>query len=63
MAAFRCSMCERDLSPHCARDGHGNPRCGWWTCTNQACTAAWFDVSRGILVHKDGRVERLGATG
>lgn len=57
---IECSQCQRDLKPHCPR---GNNACGWWTCTNHTCDAKRFDLSRGILVHTDGRSERLGATG
>lgn len=53
--SLRCNLCERDLKPHCA-DEH----CDWWTCSNRACEARTYDVARGILVHEDGQVERLG---
>lgn len=53
--SLRCNLCERDLKPHCA-DEH----CEWWTCSNRACEARTYDVARGILVHEDGQVERLG---
>lgn len=65
MSAFRCSLCERDLKRHCAvpstEKDQGRETCGWWRCANQACTANLYDVHRGILVHHDGRVERLGS--
>lgn len=65
MAAFRCSLCERDLARHCpvppTDKDQGRETCGWWKCTNQACTASTYDITRGILVHADGRREQLGA--
>lgn len=49
-----CSECNRDLRPHC-QDG----RCDWWKCGNRACEAAVYDVRRGRLLRRDGRVEAL----
>lgn len=56
MAAFRCSLCEDSVRPHCP-DG----RCGWWTCGNDKCDAVRYDVWFGWMLRKDGTVERLGA--
>lgn len=65
MAAFRCSLCERDLVRHCpvpaTEKDQDRETCGWWKCTNLNCTAATYDVTRGILVHRDGHREQLGA--
>lgn len=55
MAAFRCSLCERDVKPHCPEG-----RCDWWICTNRACDAERYDVRHGLLLHSDGSIERLG---
>lgn len=48
-----CTQCDRDLRPHC-------PNCGWLTCTNRTCDAHLYDIHRGILLHADGHVDRLG---
>lgn len=56
-AGFRCSQCERDLRAHCPEG-----RCNWWRCTNRTCDAATYDVTRGILIHVDGRREQLGSS-
>jgi hypothetical protein len=52
-----CSLCDRQLMAHC--DGV----CDWYACTNHACSARFYDVRRGILLHVGGSVERLGTTG
>lgn len=57
MTVLTCSQCGRDLKPHC-RPGAA---CDWLRCTNRTCDARYFDVHRGILLHEDGQVERLGA--
>lgn len=60
MTVLTCSLCQRDLAPHCRKDA---PTCDWLRCTNRACDARLYDVHRGILLHEDGAVERLGAAG
>lgn len=44
-----CSVCAGQLTHHC-----GNEDCDWWTCPTREC-----DVTRGLLRHRDGDVERL----
>lgn len=56
MAKALCTGCGGELKRHCRK---GN-ECGWWRCPDRTCTHSTYDVRRGILVYRDGRVERLG---
>lgn len=56
MAVLVCSQCGEEVMAHCAHE-----KCGWLACCNRECDARFYDIGRGILLHNDGKVERLGA--
>lgn len=50
-----CTGCDVQLQIHCP-----SATCSWWRCANKACDHDTFDAQRGILLYRNGRVERLG---
>lgn len=51
---IRCNLCKQPVSHHCPES---NTLCNWLTCRNRECSADVYDLDRGLLRHRDGRVE------